>query len=88
MSWFDPFFRKVGSPPERPLAPREYTLRMPGAVHQRLKDLQKLVGADTPVEVIRRAIALYDALVVSTREEKAVVRVVYPDGSQQDLHIR
>jgi hypothetical protein len=88
MSWYDSFFRKVGAAPERPLAPREYTIRMPGAVHLRLKELQKLVGADTPIEVIRRAIALYDALVVTTREEKAVVRILYPDGTQQDLNIR
>ena len=50
-------------------------------VRQRLEQLQEVSGADTMVEVVRRALSFYD-LMHKYRDGDGAVRVVSPGGDE------
>ncbi|MDI1442601.1 hypothetical protein [Polyangium sp. 6x1] len=47
--------------------------------------MQELSEADSLTEVIRRALTLYDALLVTAREDRGKLVVRYEDGSEREL---
>jgi hypothetical protein len=65
---------------------KRITLEMPDALWTRLNALQYDARLENPVQVIRRALAVYE-LCLRTAEQGAILKAHYPDGTEQEIAI-
>jgi len=76
-----------GKPDNKPLAKDEtiLTFAIPKSGTNRLSMISKAIGARDYTEVIREALRVFDALVMSKVENGAQVFVEYSDGTREEL---
>ncbi len=65
---------------------KRFNLEVSREVQTRVEIIQRETGAANITEVIRRALALYDAM-HDARRERAKVILRYPDGTERELVI-
>ena len=62
-------------------------LEVPDRVRERIEHLRELSDADSITDVIRRALAVYDAVLTASREEGRTVIIRDRDGTERELLI-
>jgi len=62
-------------------------LELPERVRNRLEEIRVLSEADSLTEVVRRALAVYDVLLVAVRDRKEKVVLRSEDGKERELVI-
>lgn len=62
-------------------------LEVPDRVRERIEHLRELTEADGITDVIRRALAVYDAVLTASREEGRKVIIRDKDGTERELLI-
>lgn len=62
-------------------------LELPERVRNRLEEIRVLSEADSLTEVVRRALAVYDVLLVAVRDRKETVVLRSEDGKERELVI-
>lgn len=62
-------------------------LELPERVRNRLEEIRVLSEADSLTEVVRRALAVYDVLLVAVRDRKERVVLRSEDGKERELVI-
>jgi hypothetical protein len=61
-------------------------LELPEQLRARLEPLRALSEADSLTEVVRRAIALYDVLLMAVRDRGVMIILRSHDGTERELH--
>ena len=61
-------------------------LELPERLRARLESLRALSEADSLAEVVRRAIALYDVLLMAVRDRGVTIVLRSRDGTERELH--
>lgn len=63
------------------------TLHFPENVQERLAELGRLIGSTNVLDIVRRALIVYDATARAVRDDGARIFVEYPDGKREELEI-
>ena len=61
-------------------------LELPERLRARLEPLRALSEADSLTEMVRRAIALYDVLLMAVRDRGVTIVLRSRDGTERELH--